>query len=332
MNPLISIIVPVYNVQDYIEQCIKSIMKQSYSNIEIICINDGSTDNSLNILRGLQKIDNRVRVMTIKNQGVSNARNEGIISSKGKYLLFIDSDDYIPIDYVMCLYHKLLITNSQLCICSIKNFGYSESSYSLDEFDLDMHTMSDSMWLKLNKSYLLYGPCNKIYNSNIIKKNNIQFNINLNYGEDLVFNYEYMKYVNKISYTNETSYHYRRDTVDSLSKKFRVNQIEIELILNKVMQEFVSYKNLDKSGKFKDYLNHRLFDCVYNYIFSVIRYEKFTKQYKLIYNALYKKNINLKYNDEIVINYSKIIVFLMKYKLIFLLLIWIKFRMIGEKV
>ena len=94
---LISIIIPIYNAEKYIERCINSLKNQTYKNIEIICINDGSTDNSLNILKRIAITDNRITIIEQENKGVSVARNKGIESAKGKYIMFLDADDWFEL-------------------------------------------------------------------------------------------------------------------------------------------------------------------------------------------------------------------------------------------
>ena len=97
---LVSIIIPVYNVEDFVEQCIDSILNQTYSNLEIIAVNDGSTDSSLKILENIKKKDSRVMIINQKNSGVSSARNAGIAKANGKYLVFVDADDFLARNFV----------------------------------------------------------------------------------------------------------------------------------------------------------------------------------------------------------------------------------------
>ncbi|MDN2453303.1 glycosyltransferase family 2 protein [Lactobacillus sp. UCMA15818] len=122
-SPLISVIVPVYNVAPYLRHCIDSIINQTYQNIEIVFINDGSTDDSAEILTEYESKDSRIRVIHQKNGGLSNARNNGISNSKGSYITFIDSDDYVSKDYVSYLLDLLRKNNfqSKLAICSLMN-------------------------------------------------------------------------------------------------------------------------------------------------------------------------------------------------------------------
>ena len=130
-QPLISVIVPVYNVEHYLSKCIKSIITQTYNNLEIIFINDGSTDQSLKLLNQWKKKDNRIKVINQNNQGLSKARNTGIQISSGKYLTFIDSDDFVTKDYVEYLFNLLKRHNfsSPLAICSLMNVYSNSNKY-----------------------------------------------------------------------------------------------------------------------------------------------------------------------------------------------------------
>lgn len=100
MNPLVSVIIPVYNVEKYLRRCLNSVIDQEYKNIEIILVNDGSTDNSLEMAISYKEKDKRIKVFSQENQGLSAARNTGLDKSQGEYIIFIDSDDYVSKDYV----------------------------------------------------------------------------------------------------------------------------------------------------------------------------------------------------------------------------------------
>ena len=121
MNDKISIIVPIYNVEYYIEDCVKSILGQSYRNLEIIFVNDGSTDNSIDILKDLISNDHRCSIVSQKNGGLSSARNKGLSVSTGEYVTFIDSDDFLKESYIEELYKNLI---NNLADISIAGFIY----------------------------------------------------------------------------------------------------------------------------------------------------------------------------------------------------------------
>ncbi|MGV3354313.1 glycosyltransferase family 2 protein [Streptococcus orisratti] len=119
MNAVVSIIIPIYNVQQYLSRCLESVINQSYKNIEIILVNDGSTDSSLEICEKFSQIDQRIKLYSKSNGGLSDARNFGIEKSTGNYITFVDSDDFISEDYVEYLYYLLKKFNTAMSLCSI---------------------------------------------------------------------------------------------------------------------------------------------------------------------------------------------------------------------
>ena len=121
-KPIISIIVPVYNTSLYLEQCLNSIHNQSFKDYEVICVDDGSSDNSLDILRKYEKVINNCKVISQKNSGVSAARNRGLKEAKGDYIIFIDSDDFAKENYLERLYNESIKTNSDVVICNFYRY------------------------------------------------------------------------------------------------------------------------------------------------------------------------------------------------------------------
>lgn len=124
---LISIVVPIYNVEKYLVKCIESLLKQTYTNLEIILVNDGSTDNSLSLCEEYRKKDNRIKIINKKNGGLSDARNKGIDVATGKYIAFVDSDDYIECDMIEVLYRDLKENNANISMCGFDKIYEDES-------------------------------------------------------------------------------------------------------------------------------------------------------------------------------------------------------------
>ncbi len=176
--PLISIIVPVFNVEAYIERCIKSLISQSYENIEIIIVDDGSTDQSGKICDKFQNKDSRVRVIHKSNGGPSDARNVGIAKTNGKYISFVDADDWVAKDYIMEMYHLMVNTNSEVVACSFDRVSGNKvtKSKESDKYQIFCEQdiikqflyqkISTSAWGKLYKANLWDGvrfPVQKMY-------------------------------------------------------------------------------------------------------------------------------------------------------------------------
>ena len=146
-NSLISVIVPVYNVEKYLPQCLNSIINQTYKNIEVVLVDDGSTDDSGNICEEYKKNDERIIVVHQKNSGLSAARNVGIEISTGEYITFIDSDDYISPDYIENLYSALEQYSADIAICDLKKV-----SEKVELWDIDYKVEKNFKSILLNNS------------------------------------------------------------------------------------------------------------------------------------------------------------------------------------
>ena len=215
----ISIVVPVYNTEIYIEQCINSIINQNYKNLEIIIINDGSTDSSYEILKNQYKQHPNIKIITINNKGVSYARNIGIQIASGDYITFIDSDDYIKTKFLKNLTRPLLQFKYDWIISGINDFT--------DNTILKKSILPKKKWLLLNAQQyieflqveLLSSPVSKLYKTEIIKTNNIRFNNSISYAEDREFNLQYIQHINNAYTINNSDYYYRKNVISSLSNQ-----------------------------------------------------------------------------------------------------------------
>lgn len=194
MEPLVSIIVPIYNVEPYLKKCIDSIINQTLTNIEIILVNDGSTDNCGKIIDEYEKKDSRVIALHKENGGQASARNMGLDIASGKYVGFVDSDDWIESDMYESLYNKIKKTNSDICVCGRR--AYTEDARLSNEIKLQDETIdfnedNDKKHIldKLLYSYTVV-VWNKLYKKEIINNNHIRFeDVNYVGSEDALFNY-----------------------------------------------------------------------------------------------------------------------------------------------
>jgi len=226
----ISIVVPVYNAEKTIGRCIESLLNQTYKEIEIILINDGSNDNSGEICDFYAKKDNRIHVIHKKNEGVSKARNTGIKSVKSDYIMFVDSDDYIKTNMCEILYHSIDNTNYEVVICGfIRNFVFNNiitksvlilpevsSINTIEQFKMN--------WSNLYSKSLFNAPWGKLYKMDYIEKKNICFDENLDCGEDLLFNLDVFSQIHKVSIVNEPLYIYECTEKESLTTKFNAEK------------------------------------------------------------------------------------------------------------
>lgn len=237
-QPLISIIVPVYNCEEYIEKCIDSILHQTYQNFEVIVINDGSKDNTLEKLKKYIN-KNKITIISIENNGVSNARNLGIKNSKGDYICFIDSDDWVEKEYLECFVRNIT-DKKELIIQDILQNGKPKYNYKLESINLFSDT--ETLFTKCNP--LANGaPYSKLFNLNIINSHNILFDTNLSYGEDLVFLITYLKHIEMIKYLSYSNYHYIYNS-NSLSTKKHHFENFFELL-----NQGKSFKTFINAGK-----------------------------------------------------------------------------------
>lgn len=196
----ISIIVPIYNAEKYLNKCIDSLVNQTKKELEFILINDGSTDSSEDIIKSYK--DKRIKYFKNKNQGIGKTRNFGIDKATGKYLMFLDSDDYLDINACEKLYNKAIKEKSDLVV-----FDFYRVEETLKEVTINNFKSSS---LKENPNLLLdinLGPCNKLIKRELIDKNNTRFNEELKY-EDTPFVTEIIKNANKISKLNEYLHYY----------------------------------------------------------------------------------------------------------------------------
>lgn len=202
----VSIIVPVYNVENYLERCLQSLVKQTLKDIEIICINDGSTDNSKNILEQYAKEDNRIILINQENSGVSKARNKGLELAKGEYIGFIDSDDWVDLNFFEELYNKAKSTNSDIAASSIirekrgkqEDYYVFYDSYSADNFEEKLKICDIP-----NYNYIW----NKIYKTSKLKQANLNFEEGITY-EDIIFTPQVVYHLEKLVTVPCVYYHY----------------------------------------------------------------------------------------------------------------------------
>ena len=206
IEDLISVIVPVFNVEPYIEQCIKSIVDQTYKKIEIILVDDGSSDQGGAICDCWAASDDRIRVIHQDNQGLSAARNAGLAISKGEYISFIDSDDWIEMDMLEVLHERITDSESDIVICGV--MVEYESGSSSKEFNKDeIFTSKEALISLLSGSEVKDQVWDKLYRRSAI--GTVQFPIG-KFHEDLYWSYQVIVNVDRISLVSKSFYHYRQ--------------------------------------------------------------------------------------------------------------------------
>ena len=253
MKDLISIIVPVYNVEKYVEKCLISIINQTYKNIEIIIVNDGSVDNSKKICESLKKKDKRIKLYNIKNIGLSGARNYGIEKSKGKYISFIDSDDYIDNNMIETLYNNLIKEKADISCCSFYEVFKDEIIKKNEEEKY--YVMNKKQAIK--KTFLDRGldvyTWNKLYKKELF--DNIKFPLGKK-SQDRFVMYEIFDNTNKIVYDSICLYYYVQRNNSAANNLKNVNTDSIEASLNAISY-LRKYRDI-KPLAIKEYLQTRL--------------------------------------------------------------------------
>lgn len=339
---LISIIIPVYNAEKYLEKCIDSIIKQTYSSLEIILINDGSKDRSLDICYKYANDDKRIVVIDKKNEGVSIARNKGIEIATGKWISFIDADDWIELDMYENMIRKSKNSELDIVICNCYiNKGENEDKndflsnkdriYNKDEITI----FQQKFLCKGIKEYKPYvwgigAPWCKLYRSKLLKENNIRFIPGLTRNEDGLFNLYALEYARKLLYIPQCLYHYRVLS-DSLSHGKQLNIIEnTEKNLNELIK-FAEKFNKDKifiNGVYSRIITstQQYLQYLFFYDINILEYNKKKKELlKLMREDIYF-NACKKFEYKTMAFTEKIYCFCFKHKLIFSLFLLVKIR------
>lgn len=241
---LISIVIPVYNAEKYLEQCLNSITNQTYKNFEVILVNDGSIDHSESICMDFVKVDTRFKYFTKVNGGASSARNLGLDNAQGKYITFIDADDWVDENHLEVLINNIKENNSDMAVSSIKKFD------NVSRFKFRVYSNQEKYLLNYNKlnreEFLVILPklihasnSYKIAVSKLFKKElvmDIRFDESIVYGEDLDFFFKIYNNISIISCVDEVTYVYRRHN-ESTSSKFNQQYAEQELLIYKKIYE-----------------------------------------------------------------------------------------------
>lgn len=247
-SPKISVIIPVYNAEKYLKECLGSILNNTLKDIEVICVDDGSTDNSLKMLKEYSEHDKRIRILTQENSGAAIARNAGIEAAEGQYLYFLDSDDFVDNNIFEKLYKQITKYNADICLCGRKNYDEQTKITRIQKEAIVKHRIPNKkcftpLDVKNNLLQICSIACfTKLYKSEFIQRNNIRFQ-NLRTCNDVFFNFSTLILASSITYVDEPLVISRRNRIGALSSN-RGNYCEnIVLALKATMQLLVD-KNL----------------------------------------------------------------------------------------
>ena len=303
----ISVLVPVYNAEKYIEKCIKSIINQTYKNIEIILIDDESKDDSLNIMKKMQKQDDRIKIISIKNQGVADARNKALENSTGTFVTFVDSDDTIDNDYLEVLYSNLEKYNADIAVINCKNVIEETGKVLHKDFGIkkikeynNVEAVKDLFYY----NFLRHSPWGKLYKKKVWE--NIKFPLGKNY-EDLAIIYKTFLNANRIIYIPEEKYNYLIREGSIVHNEIRKTDVQAIIeYCGKILEDInKNYPELTKATEFL-LVDHEL------YLWYRIPDNKEYKEYlkiakanvkKYRKNVLKDKNVSKKHKMAIILSY-----------------------------
>ncbi len=284
--PKISVIVPVYNVEKYLEKCLDSILNQTFKDIEIICVNDGSTDSSRKILETYQKRDSRIKIADKENGGLSSARNAGLKIAQGEFISFIDSDDWVSESMLDKLYKNITSLNTDISICAVHLYDEgkntvidSDKYFSLEYFDKTFDNRAFSY--KDTKSFLM-DVCvmawNKLYRKSFLDECGAKFPDGLIF-EDGPFFFSIFFKTQRVSIVRDFLYYYRINRTGSIVQKGGKQFLDIIDVVN------LMYDSLKKTDIFDEvkyfFYNKKADDIIYRYELMDLKLKnQFSKKFK----------------------------------------------------
>lgn len=294
-NPKFSIIVPVYNVEKYLCFCLDSLINQSLKDIEIICVNDGSTDSSLSILREYEKLDERIIVIDKNNGGLSSARNAGLDVAEGEYILYVDSDDYLGENTCDRLYMEILQENPDIIVFGTNIFPWIASSEHISWLykTLNVETKqyeNNSIKALFNEQASKPFVWNECYRREIIERHHIRFDENLRYGEDMLYLFMIFPRTCKVGYIQDKLYFYRCERENSLMDHAKHNEewkLQMHIsIVEKILQDWEenNYINQEMDSLYLWCIDFFVYD-----VENMLLTKEYKKNYAIQYTELLKK-------------------------------------------
>ena len=230
---MLSVIIPAYNVEKYIERCITSVLNQNLKDIEIIIIDDGSKDKTAEICQKLSQKNKNIIFKQVKNGGCSAARNIGLSIAQSKYVAFLDSDDWVDLNMYGDMVNEAERNKADIVICGFKKIDENFNLLSTVKID-KKNTKND--YIDCTTEWFA-SPCNKIYRKDILKKNSIEFLLNIYTGEDMFFNFICFFYSNKIVSIDTPYYNYFMNQ-NSVSNNYR-NRTDIYIVIDELIKFYI---------------------------------------------------------------------------------------------
>lgn len=258
-----SIVIPVYNTEKYLEECLLSITRQSFENIEVIVVDDGSTDCSLDIARAIARKDKRVHVLSQKNAGVSAARNQGINLANGDYLLFVDADDYlIGVNAISHISMAIKRDNADLTMFGhVTDLKKTIEAAAKKECYIGQRRLDFIAKSICNES--INAPWGKVYRRDVITKNDIKFDESIKIGEDFLFNAAYVANCAGIYTINTPYYFYRTSNVNAVTKKHMPDKYrQLMYVIGEVANIITDMKSYQIANALQYIRIKNIFSCI----------------------------------------------------------------------
>ncbi|MGG0237737.1 glycosyltransferase [Bacillus rhizoplanae] len=297
MSKKVSVIIPVYNAEKYITQCIESFLSQALQECEFIFVNDGSKDNSKQIIEKYQKLDSRIKLINQENQGVSNARNTGLHVATGEYVGFVDADDYIEKDMYEILYNSAKQSNCDVVISNLKWEMEGHKVITKYPFPVDIVLKKDYIEQELLPYFLktdnLNTAVNKIYRNKLIRENSVKFPEKVTLGEDGIFNMQFFSNAINMKYINYVGYHYR-EVAGSATRNISEKDYFKRAVEVYTMELPKIYTGKIDKARMRQLKSIKLIDSVMSYIhiyFTPSKDVNFSKRYKYVKNMIHNKYV-----------------------------------------
>ena len=304
MKDLISIIVPIYNVEKYLNKCIESIVNQTYENIEIILIDDGSNDNSGIICDEYAKKDNRIIVVHKENGGVSSARNKGLKIAKGEWISFVDADDWIEQTFCQTLLNKVTQEQADIALCGYNRITDNRIE-KINANNQEVFLNSNEYLVKSLNPQTGFGFCHmKLIKKEVLKS--ISFNERIEVGEDALFNIQLSTYIKKAVFLKQPLYNYRINN-QSVVKRYDENYANKYLKSMKIIEEYIwqeyneeNEENIEIKQNYYNFVAYHIMLIIVNYC-----YHPDNKMCNAQRKNMLKEVIN---NDLFIIGLKKVII------------------------
>lgn len=281
----LSIIVPVYNCENYLERCVKSIMSNTNNNIECILVDDGSIDNSFDICKKLADSDDRIKAFHTENRGVSAARNIGLENAQGRYVTFVDADDYLEKNAINLIL-DVIYKNNPDCICYGIQRVYEDKRTEHVKY---IKSSLNEGFIKFSAYY--YSVCNKVFKRQLISNNGIQFDCGITVCEDMLFSFKMLSLSKKTIYINNDLYNYYTNYLSVSNIGTNEKRLDDYRVVSGLLEDFCRNHNILEQNT--EFINYRK---LYYYIFFITDFNYFNP---VKYREINKEKLVWKYNNRI---------------------------------